>query len=105
MWPRHTAHALPNTLHACARSLSSSVGQLEREGAAREAALAARGDEAASLAEAHHAAQAQAQQYVMDLQVCVCVCLCGGALQLLTRVCCGFGLGVWAQGGLWGHSV
>ncbi|GFH12871.1 uncharacterized protein HaLaN_08640, partial [Haematococcus lacustris] len=45
------------------------VGQLEREAANREAALAARGDEAASLAEATRAAQAQINQYVMDLQV------------------------------------
>lgn len=45
------------------------MAALEREAAAREAALAHRGDEAASLAEAHRAAQAQANQYVMDLQV------------------------------------
>ncbi|KAJ9515516.1 hypothetical protein QJQ45_021666, partial [Haematococcus lacustris] len=50
------------------RRLQSSVGQLEREAANREAALAARGDEAASLAEATRAAQAQINQYVMDLQ-------------------------------------
>jgi hypothetical protein len=45
------------------------VSALEREGAAREAELAARGAEASSLADAHRAAAAQCDQYIMDLQV------------------------------------
>jgi hypothetical protein len=51
------------------RRLQSTVAQMEREAASREAALAAKADEAASLAEASRAAQAQIAQYVMDLQV------------------------------------
>lgn len=43
--------------------------QLEREAALREAALAAAGEEAASLQEAARAAQMAANQYLLDLQV------------------------------------
>ena len=52
------------------RRAESTAAQLEREAAMREAALAARVDEVASLHEATRAAHVQNNQYVMDLQVC-----------------------------------
>lgn len=63
----------PTTLHPPSPPpgtprMQSSVLQLEREAAMREAALAAAGEEVASLHESNRAAQMAANQYLLDLQ-------------------------------------